>query len=219
MSLTVPEPFVPALRDLMRLSHEDRAALLSALAEFPPFGQTKDLAAIVRSVLPDLDEGQAELLAGALLSLAYQTKRWSPEELAPRIAESRSLDLPEEQRAELAEFVAALTALEGLTSTAKALDLVLDHEHVFREARIITDIRPIFGGAVEDEPAGAAIISTLSLEHYNTSGDDGKFQVALDEHDLRQLRDRADRALTKTETLKELLASAGLAYFELEEEE
>ena len=82
---------------------------------------------------------------------------------------------------------------------------------------MLTDIRPIFPQRVEDAPEGAVIVQTLHLDTWDRDGATETYHVAMDEADLRELRDAIERAITKTATLRELLSRTGLKVFELDE--
>jgi hypothetical protein len=97
----------------------------------------------------------------------------------------------------------------------KAEDVLTDHEHVFVAVRILTDIRPVFPDDVADPPEAAVIVNMLRIDHW-TDREHRSIYIALDEEDLARLQEATQRAVTKTETLKKFLSSAGLAYVEQE---
>lgn len=87
--------------------------------------------------------------------------------------------------------------------TAKAVSLSYDFANLYRQVRILTDIRPIFDN--DGESIKAAVISyTLRLRYDNVEGDHD-ISIAMDEEDVRRLRDQCERAMRKAEKGKELM--------------
>ncbi len=60
-------------------------------------------------------------------------------------------------------------------------------------------------------------MNTLQVDTWDRDGNTDTLHVAMDEADLRTLRDVIDRALRKTATLRELLSQQKLTLFELDE--
>jgi hypothetical protein len=119
-----------------------------------------------------------------------------------------SLDNPEQHlahsdRPDFAGKLLTLLNAEVFALVAKAHDLVTENERTFCHARILTDLRPIFGSVVEDGPRAAIVMHTLKLAfHQQGSNDDhGEFYVALDADDLQTLRKLIDRAEAKAKSL------------------
>src|SRR5205085_649732 len=71
--------------------------------------------------------------------------------------------LSEEQRETLRKRLELLLGLDStLGVTAKALDVMTEHERTFCTARILSDVRPVFSGGAEHASA-AVIIHNLQL--------------------------------------------------------
>ena len=102
-------------------------------------------------------------------------------------------------------IVAQILESTAITIAAKALDLSYDYQNVLRDARIITDIRPVFD-VDRTEIVGAVISQTFKIEY---TSDDGAHAIAfaIDENDIRKLRKACDLALTKSEKSKIMLTS------------
>jgi hypothetical protein len=107
--------------------------------------------------------------------------------------------------------------LDSVTTTGRALDLLTEHEHVFHSARVLTDIRPVFGDDPAESPNGALVVESLKLEYFD-EGATCSIYLALSHGDLRSLRDTIDRALGKSETIQGLLGQIGLPHFDAESE-
>lgn len=88
-----------------------------------------------------------------------------------------------------------LFSVRTLYLSASAVDLSFEHVNLFRGARVLTDIRPIFneeGTAIE----GAVISHTLRLRFENTQGRH-ELTLALEESDVKEIAVQCERALAK----------------------
>jgi N-acetyl-beta-hexosaminidase len=59
-----------------------------------------------------------------------------------------------------------LASEDSLGITAKALDLLVDHEHTLHAARIVTDVRYIFASDPTQRPKAAVIAHMLNLVYH-----------------------------------------------------
>jgi hypothetical protein len=79
-----------------------------------------------------------------------------------------------------------------------------DGERLYCEAKIISDIRPVFGAKPTARPIGAVVTHMLKCA-YHEVGEHREFHVVLDGIDLELLADVVHRALLKDRTLRSLL--------------
>ncbi len=97
-----------------------------------------------------------------------------------------------------------------LRRAATAIDLTYEYTNLFRRARVLTDIRPIFSESGE-EIDGAVISHTLHLVYDSLDGDH-ELSVALDFLDIKKLKEQCDRAIIKAETSQKVMRdSAGVS--------
>jgi hypothetical protein len=111
----------------------------------------------------------------------------------------------------------ALETLDILTSKAK--ELQTDAERIFCEARILTDLRPVFGQEV-DSPKAMIVVHALKLAYHD--GATGRLEeifVALDDEDVRRLKLVAERAERKSKSLLSRLEAAGIKTIDPSQEE
>ena len=91
-----------------------------------------------------------------------------------------------------------------METTAKALDLSYDYANLLQTTRIVTDIRPIFDNDVTK--IDAAVVSfTLRLSYDNTEGNHG-LSIAMNQADVKALREQCDRALKKSALARDTIA-------------
>lgn len=107
--------------------------------------------------------------------------------------------------------------LNPLARAAKALVVSTDHQRLFSDVKILTDIRYAFRPSPEAEPYGATIIHILRIHHHENT-EHKNFFVALDDSDLATLIKVAERAQLKAKRLRADLSKAGVRYLGKEEE-
>lgn len=121
---------------------------------------------------------------------------------------------PEGQQA-FKERLKSLLSTKAVNVVAKARLVFIEHEHYFCYARIMTDIRPIFGERVQDKPSAATIVHSLKIA-YHKGSEVRELFVALDEAGLDRLGELIDRARTKADSLKSVLKAADIRYIDME---
>jgi hypothetical protein len=212
--MRVPVAHRTALIWLAELPDEAADSLLNKLAGLDGFSSAAKIADTLTGV-GGVTATNADALVRAGLSLATQTKYhgWENDELATAVAASPDLELLAELQENAAKRVARLISAEAITTTARALDLQGEHERIFHDARVLTDIRPVFGPDAAKPPIGAVISEMLKVEYF-TATDTKEIFIALDRDDLIRLKSVVDRAITKAESLREFLEAADLRYFE-----
>jgi hypothetical protein len=212
--IRVPAAHRKALIWLSGLADEPSNALLDKLAGLAGFSSAAKIADNLTGVA-GATATNADALVRAGLSLATQTKYhgWANDDLARAVATSPDLELPAELQDAAAKRVARLISAEAVSTTARALDLQGEHERIFHDARVLTDIRPVFGPDATAPPIGAVINETLKIEYF-TAADTKEVFIALDRDDLIRLKSVVDRAITKAESLQAFLEAADLRYYE-----
>lgn len=126
------------------------------------------------------------------------------------------LALSDEDRDKFEERLVALLSSSRLDLVGKASALTLEQEHFMREARIVTDIRPVFGSNPASHPSGAIITHTLRLTYTDSDNRRRDFYIALDAVDVRDLQDSLKRAEKKAGSLKSMLDAAKVPLIDLE---
>jgi len=157
-------------------------------------------------------------IVDALTSLHRLQKRtkFSVSKIARDVANDVQ-EFDSELRARLQKRLDEALPYEALNvASAKARELEMDREGIFCAAKILTDIRPVFGDAIGGSPDGAIIMHTLKLGfHDSSSGSHKDVYVALDASDISDLKKTLDRAEDKEKSLKSVLSAAQLKQIEL----
>jgi hypothetical protein len=210
--ISIPPEVRPYLVQLALADQEHLDALVTAIAEQPARQSHRKFVAAVVGAVGNVQGWEPEGSVQALLSLAAgrQAVGLSVDEFVQEVATSSDIELPDEARARLSELLSRALRNESLTVSAKAWALLTDNQANFKEARVITDVRPIFADSNEPPPAGL-VVHMLRLTYW---GDDSEhaFWVAMDDNDMEALRKVVVRAQGKS---KQLRSGAGTTSIKL----
>ncbi len=96
-----------------------------------------------------------------------------------------------------------LLCLDAFRVVAKAIDLAYEYANLYRKARILTDIRPLF--SEDAEAIDGAVVSYTFRIRYDSVDGDHELSIAMDDADVRELRESCDRAIQKASTARSLM--------------
>ena len=222
----IPDRYRPGIDILVSLTDEQFSESRRALDQAPPALRTTGLISSIGPLVPSIDENDLEEIIEALVSLymVRESFRLTDEDLVTSITDIISTRDYEPQHAPEAvqRFRTRCIELLGyngnLGVAAKAIEVLIDHEHAFCRARILTDMRPVFHDRVEDGPAAFVIVHNLKIQ-YHEGVQHKEFFVALDTSDIRSLRTLLDRADKKASSLKATLTDKNVPYLDADGEE
>jgi hypothetical protein len=206
----VPEGLRPAIQTLIELDQRKTDSLMEALKAVTPTLDTEDLAAQLAEQLKGVLDGQTvEMLTGGLVAIASGpgASEMSPKDFAEGIAESPDLVVPAKERGRARDRVLSFMGITPLVITARALDVLNEQPARFLSARVLTDLRPVFGADIDASPAGAIIVHNLRIS-YSVARRQEQFFVALDSEDLDTLEGVITRARRKAKSMSSILRSA-----------
>ena len=213
----LPDWVVSSLTRLGTISEEECQVIVAALAGGAPTLSTSSIAESVaeNSVLGAED---VDMLLNALIGLAGMgyARDLSGDRLAREVAASPDLMKTDIDTETLVDRIARLLDVASLRLLGKAHDLSSEHARIFLDARIITDIRPIFGSEPDAQPEGAFFCHTLKLELIRDQGDVEHVYLVLDEHDLDTLSSLIRRAKQKADSLRSVLGRVEITHAGIE---
>lgn len=211
-TLRIPDQSRKALAQLGALTEPEFLELLEALRSIPPSLLDDDvLEPLLESVSKD-----AKTIVKAVLGLHYAMARSGKfvDEISREVVKAlkgvqTEPSVSGDHLEALKLRVGQLLAIEALRTSTKALNVQQDEPHVYENARVLTDIRPVFLESVQNGPLAAVICHTLKLEYRTATGGEAFF-VTLDNKDLEALSDILERAAAKEQACRDLLAKANL---------
>jgi hypothetical protein len=195
------------------MPEDEVSALREALSRIGVTLKPVSLASRVRSELqstsPELDEIIQTLVA---LNSARVSTDVSLEHFVKDVARSVGRRRKDYDQSAFEHRLMSLLSVESLELSARAAEIQHDYERVFASARIVSDIRSVFGTSTI-QPVGAMILHNLKITYF----EEGRIReafFALDNADIANLRKVLDRAELKTAQLEQVISKAGLQYFE-----
>jgi hypothetical protein len=208
----VPEPLRAGIKALIQLDDEGANGLLEALSQCSPSLKRDGLLQQLRERLGSrFEPAQLELLVDGLFTLASGAASGdqSAAEFAAAIASAPELGVSADLRNATERRILGFLTCEPLVVTSKAIDVINEQPARFIAARILTDMRPIFGTDVNLPPVGAVVGHTLRIA-YVTARRREEFFVALDADDLDELEEAVKRARQKAFTTAGFLRGADI---------
>lgn len=216
MALQIPNRYVPALGLVRNLTDAVSKEFLQALESAHIASSAKAMADGIASSVPSIPKEELETITELLYSL-YHVREFSElnrndflKELLEGIREVAKPAISEQEFPLIRQRFKDLLSVTVLQSISKAIVLQRDQDRIYCEARIVSDIRPVFGEDVKEKPVAAAITHTLNIS-YHESGDHKDLYVVLDQVDLEEMEKVIKRAMVKDKALDQLLSDSGVA--------
>jgi hypothetical protein len=113
-----------------------------------------------------------------------------------------------DDRTEITEKLIRLLSLKTMERASKIEQLKSDHQAIFYDAKVLSDIRPLFDQP-DEAPIGAVIQHTLKLVFHEGS-EHKELYMALDSQDLEILRKISERAELKAASLEALIKAVNI---------
>jgi uncharacterized protein (DUF1778 family) len=224
--IRVPKSHEESLAKLFSLPEDTLVALTRALDEAPPTLSIRELADHVASKTHLDADDSYDLLR--ILTMLYTVRAKQSVDAATftenlcRAARETGREELQAPKAGWERFKKGLAELFGLDHslgvTAKALDVLTEHDRVFCDARVLTDIRPVFAADVEKDPSTFIMIHNLRIAYHQDS-ELKTIYIALDSHNVRELIDVLNRAVNKEKSLKSLATQLGLSILPIQSRE
>ena len=218
----VPRQYQDGLKVLAQLSSAEAEEFRAKFGAADHFRSVQELERLAAASLPSDHADEADDVLDALLALRGQVRHGDLDAstLASAVAGMPEIGLENEAEGErFADLLAHLLESQTIVTTAAAAELLVQNERSFRGARVLSDIRPVFADDVAEPPRGAVLLHTLQVGYWGADGSAEALEFALDQRDLKQLKETVERALAKAETLKTFLESSGVESFEVEEKQ
>lgn len=213
-SLRIPESQAQYFRLLLEAPSEVLSRLPGLLAEGALSWSARDFEerlAQDADLDPKVVQAATVVASSLLVTLERGTMPASalPEAVARGVGEHVELPQDSGEWVRLVQFLGAVLEAPGNFGVSRKVQQVaVDHERPFVDARIITDVRPIFD-ADGANVATSVIVHTLGVETIQRGEHRDKYFFALDRSDLLQLRELVERALRKEGVLREQVRAAG----------
>jgi hypothetical protein len=216
ISLSLPPIVTTALPILIGLPGNDFAKLDEILRGVPPRLYRKDVVDYILSKLDASEKTSFGQIPQAIASLhdgLLETDLSAREFIDAVVHEyERSSPLNDEARRTLDERLQTILNAPTLRLSSRARNVLFEQERTFQEARVVTDVRPLFSEE-EAQLDAAVVVHNLRIE-YSEAQTSKRFYVALDNKDIASLIDVLHRAQLKVNRLQAFLGTTNVTLIE-----
>ena len=210
MPLQIPGQYVPVIVKIAALPDAAVDELAAALATSPVIGHADRMIAHVAGRVQTIPIDDIPRAIEAILAL-YRVREFmevgADEFLLDLVDSIPGIDSEDAVRAR--GIFARLLGIESLRAFSKGLKLQREGERLYCEAKIFTDVRPVFSNDIAAPPRSAVITHTLKFS-YHEGVVHNDFFVMLDGEDLEALRVVIERAQEKSATLRSMMKTLNL---------
>jgi hypothetical protein len=206
----MPQRIAQGIKSLSTLSEDSFDQLISVLERVKPKLFPQQISNELRSKVKDISFDDLFAIVSTIMSLNGHRVHddGTPEDLADFVVETAAdSNVSIGDRETFKKRLLRFFELETLFVSGKALSILQSSENLFRGARIVTDVRPVFGSDTKAPPAAAVVVHMLDLS-YQKDGNIKHLYITMDSMDIDILREALDRADTKAESLKQLIKGA-----------
>ena len=224
MALNIPNRLQDVVLDIFAMEPSERSHIIDVLTESVEPGSNR--IEYQRKLTEILDDKSPEWIDRALDFIFSITNLTDTGRGFDAIANDLTLALrrtndesvKNADSEDFEEFKAFIVKLARSQDTlglgAKASRISLQHERIFVFSEVLSDIRGIFSEDVSVPPKSAVIVHSLKVHSHRDDRHDETY-FAMDYQDLVKLRKVVDRAITKHETLSEMMNEFGVRVIEL----
>ena len=215
----IPNNDRPVLALLARLSDDQASNLLLALNTASEGLSRADLLVHVVNNAQSVESNEIKDILRTVrqIAVAKENLEVSAHVFAADVAEEMGkieedgFRLDQTEQIQLKDRLTVLTETTAIEFYSKTRSLRQDRENGYCRARIITDLRPVFGSDVYQSPKAVLVMHTLRITYHH--GHQGKLQdlfLTLRSTDLDNLSELIERAKSKAESLDAFSAAADL---------
>lgn len=209
----IPPSYRAGLAKIKSLSPEAVSALAGALA-VAQIGDFSKLSSVVESTAQVSPEEAAAIVISvrSLYLIKAKAETATPDLVAMLMTAMQmtggNVALSESEKPSFAEKLTQLLSISRIERAGKIEQLRTDHQSILEDAKILTDLRPVFD-KFGDRPVGFIVAHTLKVVTHE-SGEHQELFFALDGDDVLTLKHIAERALEKMASLQAFIKSTSL---------
>src|SRR5580658_8161279 len=172
MALPIPQRYIPQIDKLRNLSDSAIDELVQALAASPVLPHADDMTSQIAGHVPSIPIEDLGGIVDAIYAL-YHVREYSEfsqsgflKELIEGVREPTKPLIEIGDIPRIRERFQRLLNIGTLNTISKAITLQRDGERLYCNAKIVSDIRPVFGPNVKSQPVAAIVTHTLRLEYH-----------------------------------------------------
>lgn len=221
MTLRIPEEHKKQFLALLALDSDKREKLVAAAEREKAHLNVDELSqALCRA--SGLTPHACLAIVRVLLHMYRASKTADAEHFSESVLEAIRDSAPDRLRTSvdwdgfLGQIRRLLKCDTSLGVTAKVGELRSEYGKVYCSARILSDIRPVFGDNESSAPLAGAIVHVLRVT-YHEEGSHKNVHIALDANDLCALGDLVRRAQAKEVSLRREVEKTSMQFIDAEQ--
>jgi hypothetical protein len=199
-TLQIPDRHQPGIARIRELGEPAISAIRNILDQAPDTINPIEIAATDAAKMIDNIPGLKGILDALASMYVLKSSKESvsleqfTEDVTDAMASLKSESAITSDRSKFKASLSTLLGSEHFLTISKGFELATDDERTFCDARVITDLRPVFGTPIEDGPRGTVIVHLLKIGYHEGQKRHQSFHVALDSRDLKELNRVIERA-------------------------
>lgn len=206
----IPPAFLPGFQHLLSFQPDEVEKIVRFLGTIPVGTGPKAFIELFTKATGKTDVNTREL-ASTIFSLgglkfAIGEREGFDElvnELSSALQEQTKNPLSPDEAGRLQGYLhQILSGASQLFFTYKAFDLLAENSRVYRDAHVVTDMRPLFKADLSNPERHALILHQLKIEA-EVNRKETHFYFSLSHADLLKLKDQIDRAVEKERLIRE----------------
>lgn len=212
--IRIPQSDLEAIKKLTALPGADRRKLFDGLLQSPVSVDKDDL---VRSVTKASGQSRstADSFVNLLLSMYRGSMQLAHERFVNDLCNAIQIQLGVKLDDDFEHDLQKVLSSTQIGVASKTDVLRSEFDHVYCNARILTDIRPLFGPDPTLPPIAGAVVHNLRIQ-FHQDKEHKSFFVALDSQDLTTLENIVKRARAKEFSLKKVMQQSSIKYLDQE---
>lgn len=220
-SIRIPEDRLEGLISISRLTEQAVDEICLVLDSAPFAIHQVDFIMQKLGEITNVSLSEAKEVVKIVLSL-YPSLTYSGKsvdgfikELVEALHEETNLDLTENEIICFNKNLKKLLSVQPISVVSKAIGVLYDCDNILQHARVLTDIRPVFGYGDDDSIMASVIVHTLRL-HYVKDHEEKDIFVTVDNDDIDNLIAILQRAKKKALQSEKLLNEAKVRFISME---
>lgn len=203
----IPDAYLTGFTELSKLTTNEAEEISKLLNKAPIGGSIEDYQNIFKETNISVNIQEVLETIFSLGSLLMDKKAGSDivelaSDLTSAYIEKKLEKIPDNVAEKLRQnLVTIFQNADNLKKSYKVFRLLSENAHIYRDSRIMTDVRLLFEDEVEIAPHCGVVLHQLKIE-YLENEKPKSFFVCLDNEDVLKLIENLQRALKKEESIK-----------------
>jgi len=204
---SIPSSYIKGFENIVKLTENDLTAFSKIISELEIGESLENVFKRSQGVLSLSSEDDIHSIVMSLISLVdiFEASNRDVDKFTTQFSEAYLESNPRSNEGDgevlKNNLSVLLRAFDNIRITAKARNIIQENKNNFKKARILSDIRLVFDGDLDETEKVAVVIHNLKIDYTNRSKPK-EFFVSLDLSDLKKMKDVIERAIEKDNIIR-----------------